>query len=76
MNKLKEMRLQRGFTQSKLAEQTGINVRLIQHYEQGTKNFDHARLDTIMKLCKALDCKISDILEDENYVSLAKFLGI
>lgn len=68
--KLKEMRQSRGLSQSQLAEKTGINVRTIQHYEQGSKNFDHARIDTILKCCIALNCRLEDLIENEDYVEL------
>lgn len=70
--KLKELRRARGFSQIQLAEKTGLNVRTIQHYEQGSKNFDHARIDTILRVCIALDCKLEDILENQEYVDLLK----
>lgn len=68
--KLKEMRQSRGLSQSQLAEKTGINVRTIQHYEQGSKNFDHARIDTILKCCIALNCKLEDLIENEDRKSV------
>lgn len=72
--KLKEMRQSKGLSQSQLAEKTGINVRTIQHYEQGSKNFDHARIDTIMKVCIALHCKMEDVIENPEYLELIKKL--
>ena len=72
--KLKEMRQTRGLSQSQLAEKTGINVRTIQHYEQGSKNFDHARIDTIIKICIALNCKLEDVIENPEYIELIKKL--
>ena len=72
--KLKEMRQSKGLSQSQLAEKTGINVRTIQHYEQGSKNFDHARIDTILKTCIALNCKLEDIIENPEYIDLIKKL--
>lgn len=74
VKKLKEMRQSRGLSQSQLAEKTGINVRTIQHYEQGSKNFDHARIDTILKICLALNCKLEDVIENQQYVDLIKKL--
>lgn len=70
--KLKAWRQAKGLSQSQLAEKTGINLRTIQHYEQGSKNFDHARIDTIMRVCIALDCRLDDILENPEYIELAK----
>lgn len=68
--KLKEARIKKGLTQAKLAELTGINVRTLQHYEQESKNFDHARIDTIFSVCNALECKLSDIISDETYIDI------
>lgn len=72
MVKLKEMRQVRGLSQSQLAEKAGLNVRTLQHYEQenSPKIFDHARLDTILKCAIALDCKIEEIIDNEDYLDL------
>ena len=72
--KLKEKRIEAGLSQSQLAEKTGLNVRTIQHYEQGSKVFDHARIDTILKVCVVLNCKLEDIIENHEYVELIKKL--
>lgn len=72
MVKLKEKRLEAGLTQSQLAEKTGLNVRVLQHYEQGSKKFDHARVDKILRVCIALNCKLEDIIEDETFIELIK----
>lgn len=72
--KLKEKRQVAGLSQSQLAEKTGINVRTIQHYEQGSKIFDHARIDTILKCCVALNCKLEDILDNDECIELIKKL--
>ena len=70
--KLQEMRKAKGLSQSQLAEIAGINVRTLQHYEQMSKNFDHARLDTILRVCLALECKIEDITENQRQIDLIK----
>lgn len=70
MVKLKEMRQAKGLSQSQLAEKAGLNVRTLQHYEQGSKVFDHARLDTILKCAIALGCKIDDIIDNTEYLEL------
>lgn len=70
MTKIKTKRLEAGLTQSQLAEKADINVRVLQHYEQGSKNFDHARIDTILKVCIALECKLEDVIENEEYIEL------
>lgn len=68
--KLKGVRIASGMTQSELAKETDLNVRVLQHYEQGSKNFDHSRIDTILKICLALKCEFSDIIENEDFIAL------
>lgn len=69
---LKEKRQAAGLSQSMLAEKAGMSLRTLQHYEQGAKDFDHARIDTILRVCLVLDCRLEDILENPEYVKLAK----
>lgn len=72
MLKLKKKRMEAGLSQSQLAEKAGLNVRTLQHYEQecSPKIFDNARIDTILKVCNALDCKFDEIIENEEYIKL------
>lgn len=72
MSKLKTTRQAKGLSQSQLAEKANMNVRTLQHYEQGSKVFDHARIDTILRVCLALDCKLEDIIENQEYIDLIK----
>lgn len=70
MTRLKEMRIKSGLTQKQLAEKSDLKLAVLQHYEQGNRNFDGAKLDTIIKVCIALDCKIQDIIEDSCTITL------
>lgn len=72
MSKLKTMRQAKGLSQSQLAEKANMNVRTLQHYEQGSKIFDHARIDTILRVCLALNCKFEDIIENQDYLDLIR----
>lgn len=74
MTKIKEMRLKAGLSQSQLAKSAEINMRTLQAYEQGGKNFDHARIDTIIKACITLNCKLEDIIDNQEYIKLLKKL--
>ena len=65
MSNLKPIRESAGLSQSQLAELSGVNVRLIQDYEQGHKNINHAKAITLYSLSKALKCTIEDLLEIE-----------
>lgn len=52
-------------TQKKLAERSGVSIRMIQHYEQGVKDINKAQAITLYKLAQALECTIEDLLEIE-----------
>ena len=60
---LKKIRLDKNMSQSKLAELSGVNVRLIQDYEQGHKPINNAKALTVYQLAEALDCTVGDLLE-------------
>lgn len=68
--KLQNIRKTIGMSQSQLANKANINIRTLQHYEQRGKNFDHSRIDTILKICLALNCKIEDVIENKEYLAL------
>jgi len=63
MTNLKRIRETVGLSQTKLAEASGINVRMIQHYEQGVKDINAAAALTLYKLAHALNCTVEDLLE-------------
>lgn len=63
MNNLKRIRQGLGISQSKLAETSGVNVRMIQHYEQGQKDINKAQVITVYRLAEALGCKMDNIIE-------------
>jgi transcriptional regulator with XRE-family HTH domain len=50
-------------TQKDLAERSGVNLRMIQHYEQGFKDINTAAALTVYKLAEALDCTVGNLLE-------------
>jgi transcriptional regulator with XRE-family HTH domain len=63
MTNLKRIREELGFSQSKLAEESGVNIRMIQHYEQGVKDINKAQAITVYRLAQALNCTVEDLLE-------------
>ena len=63
MKNLKRIRTEAGMSQSKLAEASGVNVRMIQHYEQGIKDINRAEGMRLYQLAQALGCTIEDLLE-------------
>ena len=60
---LGRIRKGRGLSQQKLSELSGINLRLLQDYEQGHKNINGAAVVRIVALAKVLDCNVEDLLE-------------
>ncbi len=62
--KLKTIRENRGLSQVKLSDLSGVNLRSIQMYEQRVNDIDKAHAQTIYKLSKVLGCKIEDLLEN------------
>lgn len=66
MTKLKDLRIEKGLTRSKLAEASGIGERVVEAYEQGLRKIDGAKIDTLFSLTSVLGCKISDIIENDD----------
>lgn len=70
MSKLQEQRAAAGLTRQKLSEKSGVNVRLIERYEQGERDINGAKLKTLLRLCAALGCKLEDIIDDNETIEL------
>ncbi|SFG26962.1 XRE family transcriptional regulator [Oribacterium sp. WCC10] len=67
---LKTLRELKGISRKDLALATGISFRSIQDYEQGHKELSSAKADTILKMSKALDCTMEDLISDVDLSSL------
>lgn len=63
MSNLKRLRTESNLSQSKLSELSGVNVRLIQDYEQGHKNINHAKAITLYQLSQTLKCAMEDLID-------------
>lgn len=63
LTNLKRMRRKAGFSQSELAELSGVPVRTIQQYEQRQKNINKAQVEYLMMLAQALCCRVEDLVE-------------
>ena len=57
--KLFHMLLDRGISNAELMEKAGFSANIITRW----KRDNYLSLDTIEKICLALDCKVDDILE-------------
>ena len=63
MERLKELRIKRGFSFRALAKQAGVSLATIQNLEAGT--FD-PRVSTLRKLAGALGVRLSITLDEGN----------
>lgn len=52
-------------SQSKLAEISGVSLRMISKYETGDKDINKAQALTVYKLASALGVEVKDLLEKE-----------
>lgn len=69
---LKELRLSNGLSQSQLAVGSGVNIHMIQKYEQGVKDINHAKLETLLKLCNTLNCSLCELINDPKLEELVE----
>ena len=57
------MRTLAGLSQSELAGQADVPVRTIQQYEQRQKDINQAQAETLLRLARALNCNVEDLME-------------
>lgn len=58
--KLKKLREEKGLSQAELAKMASVSQTAISDIETGNKM---PKLDTAMKICKALNVKLMDVVE-------------
>lgn len=63
MKHLKRIRMASGLSQSQLSQASGVALRMIQAYEQGTKDINRAECLSIYRLAQSLSCTVEDLLE-------------
>jgi transcriptional regulator with XRE-family HTH domain len=63
MTNLQEYRKKRNISQRQLAEQTGVNLRTLQDYEQGRKPLGQAAALTVLRIAKALGVTVEDLIK-------------
>lgn len=66
---LQDIRIKRGLSQSQLAELSGIKLRTLQHYEQGQRDINGAKLETLVDLATALKCPVTELLTNPDLKS-------
>ena len=61
--RLKNRRINCGFSQSALASASGVALRQIQLFEQRQRNINNASAITLLQLSKPLHCRMEDLIE-------------
>jgi len=59
---LKLARRNARLTQQQLADMTGIPVTVIRSYEQNQRSMKSAETENVLRICRALGCRIEDLL--------------
>ena len=70
--KFKKVRESKGISQGNLSKLTGVSSATIKAYDQGYRDINEAKIKTLAELSNALDCGITDILEDEELIKKIK----
>ena len=65
MSNLKRIREVSGLSQSGLSKESGVNIQMIQHYEQGVRSINKAQAQTVHKLAKVLNCSMEELIEND-----------
>lgn len=63
MNKLKEIREQKGLLQKELAELSGVKLVTVQKLDGGFNNVNKAQGETLYKLAKVLGVDMEDLID-------------
>lgn len=62
--RLQLARIRAGYTQAQLSKITGVSLKMLQHYEQGHRDFNGAAVVTALKIADALGVDVRDLLND------------
>ena len=68
MTNLKRIRTGKQISRIELSEKSGVNLRMIQYYEQGFKDINKAQAITLYYIAQVLECEIEDLLNLEEVV--------
>lgn len=63
--RLQTLRRYAGYSQRKLSEKSGVNLRTLQQYEMRAKDINKAAGEKLYALAKTLGCRMEDLLEYE-----------
>lgn len=61
ISNLKKFREERNLSQSQLAKKAGVSLRMLQYYEQESKDIRKAQVSTVLQITRALDISVEDL---------------
>lgn len=64
MTNLQKCRKAANMTQRELAEASGVSFRTLQDYDQGRKPLELAAAITVLRIAKALDVRVEDLIKE------------
>ncbi len=67
-NNLMQRRLEKGWTRKQLEEISGVSHTVIKALEYDVRSTNSAQIDTLAKICCALECRISDVLTEQTLI--------
>lgn len=65
LHNLERIRREQGYSRRELELLSGVKAISIQYLEQGITDVNNVKLSTLIKLAKALHCKVVDLLDNE-----------
>ena len=65
LHNLERIRKESHLARRELALLSGVKPETIHHIEKGLTNVNNVKLSTLIKLAKALHCKVVDLLDNE-----------
>ena len=66
--KLKDIRKEKHLSRRELAEQSGVNEQTIRFLEEEINDQTNAKLSTLVKLARALKCRVKDFYPCEKTI--------
>jgi len=71
---LARCRIERGFTQEKLADVSGVPKQTLQKYEERKRNFDTAKFTTVLNIAAALEVPMYVLFDNKETITKIKWL--
>ena len=62
-SKLHQLRVDRGLTVKELAKLSGMSPRQVEYFDQNYGKTNKAACENVIKLAKALKCKVTDLMD-------------